>query len=394
MTLVTGTPGAGKTVRLLQEALAKVGITNWSGIEDLKKQYADQGRMVVAVGIDGLIDGLFSQGDSTSDWQDYPDGTLFVVDEAWKWWAPKDEQVSESIAKKLADAESKGHTITPPPHWDSIPALAEHRHRGFDFIYTTQMPSQLCKTVKALTDRHLHVTRKFNTAVTVVYEWPSVVSNPNSQAQRLLAQESDWIHPAKIFELYKSASIHNMKRRIPWKVYMLPVVAALGLACVIGAIYALSFFFDDPVAEAAGAVGAPATQGTGSEPQAIITPEQYLASYLPRIPSQPWSAPIYDSLKPEKAPRLFCMSSHTSCSCMTEQGTRWQLDDSICRTVARWGQYEPLHEVEVRKKDREPRRGSDTLHAPPRNVDLTPSSDPTTELQRTAVSSGPLPNVF
>jgi hypothetical protein len=78
----------------------------------------------------------------------------------------------------------------------------------------------------------------------------------------------------------------------------------------------------------------------------------YVAWLTPRIPGQPWTAPAYDRLSvPMQAPRVFCMASghdgHDSCTCLSEQGTRYVIEPNRCRMIALQGQYEPfLDEVQ------------------------------------------------
>ena len=50
-------------------------------------------------------------------------------------------------------------------------------------------------------------------------------------------------------------------------------------------------------------------------------------------------------------PRVFCMASghdgHDSCTCLSEQGTRYIIEPNRCRMIALQGQYEPfLDEVQ------------------------------------------------
>lgn len=62
----------------------------------------------------------------------------------------------------------------------------------------------------------------------------------------------------------------------------------------------------------------------------------------------PWTAPAYDDRQATADPELYCMSSlagrdaygrhqEASCTCFTEQGTRYELTQPECRTVARHG---------------------------------------------------------
>ncbi|PPU70477.1 hypothetical protein XhhCFBP4925_23300 [Xanthomonas hortorum pv. hederae] len=67
---------------------------------------------------------------------------------------------------------------------------------------------------------------------------------------------------------------------------------------------------------------------------------------MARFATMPWTAPVYDGGTPSRQPELYCMSSlagtdalgkhrDASCSCMTEQGTKYEISQPECRTVAR-----------------------------------------------------------
>lgn len=66
------------------------------------------------------------------------------------------------------------------------------------------------------------------------------------------------------------------------------------------------------------------------------------------IDGQPWTAPAYDALEiPRNSPpRVFCMASghdgYAGCSCLTEQGTRYVIEQNRRRLIATDGQYEPF----------------------------------------------------
>jgi hypothetical protein len=67
--------------------------------------------------------------------------------------------------------------------------------------------------------------------------------------------------------------------------------------------------------------------------------EQCLTQFVPRVPSQPWSAPLYDEIaRQSMPPRMFCMISRGveegTCWCLTEQGTKYTLGLEQCRAVA------------------------------------------------------------
>ncbi|WP_239499605.1 hypothetical protein [Stenotrophomonas maltophilia] len=91
------------------------------------------------------------------------------------------------------------------------------------------------------------------------------------------------------------------------------------------------------------------------KPPAITRSSDYVAWVTPRIQGQPWTAPAYDSLSipTNQPPRVYCMASGDGldangehqigrCSCKTEQGTTYVMDQQQCRMVAVNGQYEPF----------------------------------------------------
>lgn len=363
--LFTGQPGNGKTALAMERLM----------------QEAEKGeRPIFACGIDGLKPGLATVLDDPRRWNDVvldddgpcecrsgdlierdykgveirrtkrrhrhdlvPDGSLVFVDEAWKWFG------------HLHDATRQAT----PEH---VLALAEHRHRGLDFIWTTQQPNQLYPFVRGLIGTHHHVVRRFGTRFIDVFTWGELNEEVKSSAKRELAQRSTRTLPAKVFDAYKSAEVHTIKARLPWKVMAVPVVL---VGAVVAAWLAVSMLRPDAVAEritgkeapnaagaASGQSGVPVSQSGGREPR-WPNRTDYARDHLPRFGSMPWTAPVYDGRGITADPQLFCMSSmggrgadgkhrEPSCTCLTEQGTRYELTQPECRTVARHGQpYNP-----------------------------------------------------
>ncbi|EKT4090993.1 hypothetical protein ACS0OQ_11115 [Stenotrophomonas riyadhensis] len=90
-----------------------------------------------------------------------------------------------------------------------------------------------------------------------------------------------------------------------------------------------------------------AEAGAGA-PVTYATVAEYATAHLPRIGTMPWTAPIYDQRAVTSDPQLYCIASgegldgngqHTAatCTCLTEQGTRYELSQPECRTLARNG---------------------------------------------------------
>lgn len=324
ITLITGTPGAGKTLLALQTFLNELGVTDHSSIEAIRSGLKNAKRPHAVVGVEGLQPGLFNEIDSPMDWRDQEDGTLFLVDEAWKWWG-----------KHLA------HIRTDPRYLE----LAEHRHYGYDFICTTQAPTQLNDHLKALAGPHYHVTRKFGTNTTVRYEWPAVQESPNSLTIKKQGIDAVWKHPKEIFGLYQSATQHTIKRKIPKKLLVIPVII---LAVIVGVIFVgkrLSHIGDDVVPAASAAEGEHAA-GIAPTPgvKEPMNAEEWAGRFSPRVPELPMSAPAYDDKPVVAEPRIACMiGERVGCVCKTEQGTDWNMPVSRCRRVVKAGGfYDPF----------------------------------------------------
>lgn len=326
--IYTGQPGNGKTALMMERLIKEVE----------KKE-----RPIYAAGIEGLKPGIAELLDDPSKWNakdqngDYfvPDGSLIFVDEAWKWFG----HMLESSSVKA------------PPH---VLGLAEHRHRGIDFVWTTQSPAQLYPFARTLIADHYHVVRRFGTQFIDVYHWGELVEDVKSSAKRSLAQKTTRRLPKAIFNMYQSATLHTIKRRIPWRVYLLPLAI---LGAILAAFVAYTKLRPDRVAHmSAGVAGAakdaPATsagiaaRGVGQVDHP--TREAYIAAQVPRLSSQPWSSELFDGRAVASDPQLFCMMSDSgmdargvkiaaSCHCITEQATLYAVRADECRQLARNG---------------------------------------------------------
>lgn len=334
----TGQPGNGKTA-LMMERLA----------EEAKRGE----RAIYACGIDGLQDGLATVLDDPRRWNDkdadgnylVPNGAIIFVDEAWKWFGHLHDASRQQTPKHVLD-------------------LAEHRHRGLDFVWTTQQPNQLYPFVRGLIGAHSHVVRRFGTKMIDVFRWGELNEEIKSSAKRDLAQRTTRLLPSQVFGQYKSAEVHTIKPRIPWKVMAVP--ALLILAVILAYLAYDSLKPGAMAAQAAGkgtqSASADAAPATGTQPgQARQGPRwrsatDYAKDHLPRISTMPWTAPVFDERSATADPILICMSSmpgldgdgkrvEGSCTCITEQATAYDISEPECRTLARRGPvYNPYRE--------------------------------------------------
>lgn len=86
----------------------------------------------------------------------------------------------------------------------------------------------------------------------------------------------------------------------------------------------------------------------------------YAAKHLPRFDTMPWTAEVFDQRPVVSDPQVFCMSSmptasdprEASWTCMTEQGTRYDLPQPMCRMLARNGApYNPYKDVRQQQQE-------------------------------------------
>lgn len=360
--LLTGNPGAGKTAFMMQRLLEAA---------------AKAERPIFAAGINGLAPGLATVLDDPTRWNEIdpnvegtcvcgidftpdgkpipraphahtlvPDGALIFVDEAWKYFG---------------HLHNASHQKTPA----HVLALAEHRHRGIDFVWTTQMPAQIYPFVRGMIDEHTHHVRKFGTKLIQTYQWGELNEDVKSQAKRENSLAKLRPLPKETFGKYTSSSTHTIKPKLPWRLILLPLVVLAAIAAIFVAIHFLRPESMTAGIEGAGQPGSLLTGGQALAPPATdpdrkqpkyTSAADYAQQHLPRIGMMPWTAPVFDDRGITADPQLICMSSpggpdaqgeykEASCTCLTEQGTAYDLSQPECRTIARRGPvYNPYKE--------------------------------------------------
>lgn len=380
----SGKPGNGKTALMMERLLAE------------SKKTGKDARPLFQSGIDGIVPGIATEIEDPRRWNDvdpdgppectcegplaaeasrhksftgepmsvaefserFPDraeqlraphchvlrnGALWFVDEAWKWFGHLHDATRQATPK---------HVL----------ALAEHRHRGIDMVWTFQGPNQIYPFARPLMDEHHHTVRRFGSPVIDVYKWEELQEDVKSQAKRDQALRETRALPSAVFGMYKSADAHTIKTKIPKRVLMLPVLA-IGAGLAIWFAYSTlkpsAFAADLTGKEPGAAQAAPALTGSrveSDEEKPPISAGEYAKKHLPRFATMPWTAPIFDERSVTADPMLVCMSSdagedsegnwrEAGCSCLTEQGTRYDIAQGECLRLARHGPvYNPYRE--------------------------------------------------
>ncbi len=326
----TGQPGHGKTLHAICKAL----------------DFKAEGRLVYCGNVRDLDYGrtgfLPITPEQFIDWPNFlPDGSVCFIDEAYE---------HGMLPKRPPGSKVPHH----------VEQLAKHRHRGIDFIFVSQSPAkQVDDFVHDLIEQQVHVRRLFGLPLVRLKIFDRFERAPNKSAPITTKRVR---LPKRAFGMYKSTVMDTTQQSIPWFAYALVILFFL----LMFMLWKSNSVINDNLGPEAQAVvtaedgasakaedGAKATtqnkQNIEAAGQHVKTLEEYVTRFIPRIASQPWSAPAYDSLQmPKNPPRIFCMASGNpvnQCGCLTDQGTKYLIDLKTCTTIARDGQYEPYLEV-------------------------------------------------
>ncbi len=310
--LFTGLPGSFKTchaVRVIREAV-------------------EAGRPVFVSNLDGLNVQGVEVWDDPKEWEALPVGALLVVDEAQRYWrASRDLKI--------------------PPE---IVALETHRHKGIDFLLTTQQPGYLLKHLRGLVGEHVHHMRTGKMrAKTLTYN--RVCDDVTSTVEAKKADQGFFLATKEDFNYYTSTVKDTHKPRINRRTILL-AIAALAIAAVFGVagkgILWGSSKGPDSSEPAQFAGQSPQETGRHGSSTPPVSVEAYIARHTPRIDGVPWSAPIFDGREVVSQPEVYCISSgagidangdhaEASAHCVTEQGTPVVVPVALARRMSQTG---------------------------------------------------------
>jgi len=339
ITLLTGVPGNGKTLRAV-----------WY----IKQAIASNEQVFVSNLADIAIEGVLDFPDPTK-WEELPSGAILVVDEAQRFFRAASGAVPAYIQ-----------------------AMETIRHEGIRLILITQSPALIHANIRALVGLHEHLVRENGKESAIVYRRSRVIDNVRSDRALACEDHETWVYPKECYGLYKSAEIHTVKRTISSRAkraMMLFAIAGLLLAYVIWQVR--SGMSKDEKIETQQKIMPTdvafdyAAKKKEEKEKRWETTADYIEDHLPRIPAAPWTAPVFDDRSVASDPELFCMSSGQgldgsgnwkdhSCTCITEQGTKYEIGLAQCRTLASRGPvYNPYGEERNNRSSSEhPRRVS------------------------------------
>lgn len=303
--LITGLPGSGKTLYMLN-AVNNLAIK--------------EGRTVYYHGIDELTL-PWELMESPEEWVNLPSKSIIVIDECQSTFRPR------------------AASVKPPLY---VSEFETHRHKGLDFFLLTQHPMLIDGNIRRLAGKHYHVVRFFGFQKSTIHEFQSVRDNVDKNTKNSIA--THFIFPKDVFNWYKSADAHTIKRRIPMRLVLMVV---LPLVLLGGLIYGYQVFkrmsdVETLKKNAAGQTlnnnGSPIS-GNSSQPIKLLT---YAESHEPKFAGLPHTALIYAKVtEPITAPYpAACVSSKKrGCLCYTQQGTVMNLNDAVCKNIVANGMF-------------------------------------------------------
>lgn len=325
ITLITAVPGSGKTLRAVWYA----------------KQAVEAGTSVYVCNINGIrLDGVVDFPDPTK-WEDLPAGSVLIVDEAQKFFRAGREVPSY------------------------IAAMETIRHMGIRLILITQHPTLLHGNIRALVGYHEHLVRENGKTSVTVYTRSRVIDNVRSDRALAAEDKHTWAYPTDCYDLYQSAEVHTVKRTIPYKYKRAAVLALCAALLVAGVVWKIKSNLT-PEQEATPAAMAasqpPSSPASRKHQQPVIeNADDYATAFHPMIPEAPFTAPAYVNREIAAQPEVYCMSSGymerdnwiaTSCTCLTEQGTRYELEIERCAKLTKRGPLYNPYRAPTRDTDR------------------------------------------
>lgn len=377
ITLITGTPGAGKTLWTVAELVklyfGKLNIIQWllkqigqpppplahrplyvHGVPDLaigvpytqiycRSTLCDVCQAQAAIDIP---EPLFNQQGQHVNWREIEeaearrDAVLYVED--WQNWAQVGSLIVLDEVQRIWRPRAAGTTVPP-----EISALETHRHKGLDFWLISQSGKLIDTNIRRLVGRHIHLVSTWKGRVQ--YEWSECQENTSSTSG---AVSRPYYLPKSLFGKYRSASLHTrLDKRPPFAIYVV-VIASLILAWIIYDIYKRYSAPATPATEQSAPADLPTPSNLNTTMQGVIPVSQVQAKasrfdFEPRVKGRAETAPAYDGLlKIQSVPfpqQCLAWTTETGkyCRCLTDQGTPYQMPYNTCIAYARGEVYNP-----------------------------------------------------
>jgi zona occludens toxin len=236
ITVITGTPGAGKTLYAVSKLITPlVGTQVPQEVDGVTTMHP----RTIYTNINGLqLDHELVEHGPTWN-KDAQDTGHNLGLHNWHEWAKPGSVIVVDEFQKLWPPRPNGASVPP-----DVSALDTHRHMGVDFILLTQNVMNVDRHVHGLCNRHLHIRRLANMGLATVYEWDML-----SKALQFKSamNRTAWRYKKADFAKYRSAQLHTKQPRSLPGVLWFVLFGILGTSFLAPTVYArLSNRMGDP----------------------------------------------------------------------------------------------------------------------------------------------------
>jgi len=320
ITLITGTPGAGKTAWTVQE------------ITRLPTQ-----RKLFVHGIPKLKvshEVIYCRSPLCDLCQSVEDTNKFYYLEDWPEWATQGSLIIADEVQRIWSTTNSASLKT-----DDISRLQTHRHKGLDFWLISQSPKLLHTGVRTLVGRHIHLVSKWSGRSE--YEYPECRDDTSSRGD---AVARPYKLPKKVFGLYQSSSHHTkLVHRKPLSFYLFVFVILL-IGFFGYRVYSrLNAHAVQPSSEPI-----PQSKDIGETSHAIVSnkPSYVYPDFKATLPGVPASAPAYAALiKVTQVPHIIgCVRTPDWCKCYSRQGVPIDSTISFCESYIAGNYFNPYRD--------------------------------------------------
>ena len=327
--LITGTPGAGKTLFTLELLYGRDGTKT-----------TDR-----PIYIDGINTDLPHEVCEGEKWPDLPDGSIVVIDEAQRVFRPR-----------------TAHSAVPT----FVSELETHRHRGIDIYVITQDAYLIDPHVRRLVGQYWRIERPGGLKYAKAKRWDGVPTMNNKLPE---VETKQWVYPKKLFDRYVSTTKDTHKYSVPKKMVFGILFLVVGLSFVGWVVFNLftgGFTDSDSLNDSPGLGGLPTLESMrantrrGSSGDSVDA-LSWRELFTPEIPGKPWTAPVYREtvLDDPVAPLpSACVIKGLDCRCYTDQAVRIAVDRSSCRDFVRNGFHDFTGSDRARSRLRDRSSGS------------------------------------
>lgn len=302
LTLITGTPGSGKTLYAVWEIARHI-----PGSKVEADRYEIDRKLFSNIR-DLIVDHTFINADNLNEWQTWAKpGEYIIYDEVQEVWRPR------GLGSKVPEC---------------IQALETHRHMGVDIALVTQHPMLVDPNIRRLVNRHLHI-RRVAAILSIIYEWDHC-ANPG-QTKTCISTKFWWF-PKRAYGLYKSAQVHTKTTAKFPKIAWLGVAALAAVAYLSPNVYA--------IIKNGGSQAAKSKEVSHVAQQQPSPAPGYQGASSMSVPAAPRSAASEsvsdsgpDGVSVESDPVSGCVASGAVCKCYTASGKSVEPDLGACKDL-------------------------------------------------------------